>query len=91
MCLCERLCLGLAALLHDVGHGPFSHMWEQVVPRSHEDRSCALVQKIFLDHNKETNLNEEEIVFIQSLIHHTYNKKTKEMKERKIKERKGWM
>src|SRR5690606_4468228 len=28
----------LAALLHDIGHGPFSHAWEHVFPDSDHER-----------------------------------------------------
>jgi HD superfamily phosphohydrolase len=27
----EKLCLEVAALCHDLGHGPFSHTWERFV------------------------------------------------------------
>uniref|UniRef100_A0AAG5D6W0 HD domain-containing protein n=1 Tax=Anopheles atroparvus TaxID=41427 RepID=A0AAG5D6W0_ANOAO len=47
----DRMCVMLAAVLHDVGHGPFSHMWEKFVDVydghwRHEEASDHLVRKI---------------------------------------------
>ena len=47
----ERLVALCAALLHDVGHGPFSHAFENVFETNHEDYT----RKILLGH---TEINE---------------------------------
>jgi HD superfamily phosphohydrolase len=39
----ERLLCLCAALLHDLGHGPFSHSMEKVFGTRHEDWSCRIV------------------------------------------------
>ncbi|MFC5701315.1 HD domain-containing protein [Cohnella faecalis] len=39
----EKLVSLCAALLHDVGHGPFSHSIEQVFDTDHEDWTCEVI------------------------------------------------
>ncbi|OUS70958.1 hypothetical protein B1748_27565 [Paenibacillus sp. MY03] len=39
----ERLVSLCAALLHDVGHGPFSHSLEEIFDTDHEEWTCAIL------------------------------------------------
>lgn len=39
----EKVSVMLAALLHDVGHGPFSHAFEHVTNHSHEDYTAKII------------------------------------------------
>ena len=39
----DKICIMLAGLLHDVGHGPFSHAFEHVTKHSHEDYTAKII------------------------------------------------
>lgn len=63
----------LAGLLHDVGHGPFSHLFDDVFLANnnspmaqHEHRSVVIVANLLKE--SEFDYSPEEIVFVQSLI-----------------------
>ena len=41
----ERVSVLLAALLHDIGHGPYSHAFEGITKTSHEEYTCRIIEE----------------------------------------------
>ena len=41
----EKITVMAAALLHDIGHGPYSHAFEKVVGGTHEDYTCRIIEE----------------------------------------------
>lgn len=76
----EILCLEVAGLCHDLGHGPFSHLFDQQFIKKarpddeweHEDASLEMIDKIFKSIEQKF-INEMEINFIKDLIKNKKN------------------
>nr|CAB3265854.1 deoxynucleoside triphosphate triphosphohydrolase SAMHD1 [Phallusia mammillata] len=77
----DILCVKMAALIHDLGHGPFSHMFDMdFLPRMrqgadvmHEKTSCMMFDYLIDDNNlmkdfEEYNLSETDITFIKEMV-----------------------
>ena len=69
-------CVRIAGLCHDLGHGPFSHLFDnQVIPSllpksswTHEDASEMMLEYL-VDQNPHVQISPSELVFIKDLIH----------------------
>lgn len=73
----------IAALCHDIGHGPYSHMFDDAFIKNsayenhpmstHEARSCAIVEMIVYESEILSKyLTRDDIKFVQSLIDSDY-------------------
>ncbi|RXG69845.1 Deoxynucleoside triphosphate triphosphohydrolase SAMHD1 [Armadillidium vulgare] len=74
----DILCVEIAGLCHDLGHGPFSHLWESFMKKlrpdvgwKHEKSSLEMFKYIMNQLKKEVEfygLDKNDIIFIQELI-----------------------
>ncbi|CAF1010789.1 unnamed protein product, partial [Didymodactylos carnosus] len=76
----DRICVQIAALCHDLGHGPFSHLFEDVIRETrpdrnwtHEEASIKLFDYLTDQNNlkpmlSQYKLDDTDIIFIKELI-----------------------
>uniref|UniRef100_A0A6A7G1X5 Deoxynucleoside triphosphate triphosphohydrolase SAMHD1 isoform X3 n=1 Tax=Hirondellea gigas TaxID=1518452 RepID=A0A6A7G1X5_9CRUS len=74
----DALCVRVAGLCHDLGHGPFSHFWQEYMKQKrperkwkHEKASQEMLQHLLKENDirlENYGLDENDLVFINELI-----------------------
>ncbi|MGF7049685.1 HD superfamily phosphohydrolase [Paenibacillus sp. DS2015] len=70
----EKLLTLCAALLHDLGHGPFSHSIEEAFHMNHEDWTCRIIMGNTEVHDILSEVDPELPAKVASVIAKTYDK-----------------
>ena len=67
----EKECISIAGLIHDIGHGPYSHLFDELFSKdkNHEYRSGELFK--IMNKKYKLGFNEKEI---ENIIHFIYPK-----------------
>eukprot|EP00808_Paulinella_micropora_P003679 g3846.t1 len=84
----DKLCVQIAGLCHDMGHGPWSHVWDgQFIPKvakhkhwEHEQGSVMMFEHMLASNQIDTSkygLEEIDLVFIKEIIQGTKEKDRK--------------